>query len=220
MTMGKRKHTAAFDIHLLREGIIESKHRAEIVVCDDRGRVLSMAGKADTAYFVRSALKPFQALALTSTGTMEKFELSDRDLAVACGSHHATLEQVRQVFNILWHSDVDPSELQCPIPEGQDSALQHTCSGKHAMMLAVSQNCQWPLNTYMQGRHQVQQLILDKIAEMLRMPSAEFIAARDDCGVPTIALSWGKWQRSMPSSLRGIVSPWSAWSEPWCIIRR
>ncbi|PZD74643.1 hypothetical protein C1752_00829 [Acaryochloris thomasi RCC1774] len=188
MNMGKRKSTAALDIHLLREGIIESKHHAEVVVCDQRGRVLSTAGNVETSYFVRSALKPFQALAVTTTGTMGQFELSDRDLAIVCGSHQGNLDQVRQVFNVLWRCDVDPSLLKCPIPKGSSSPLQHTCSGKHAGMLAVCQQCNWPLQTYHQNRHPLQQLILAKLAEMLQMPAAEFIAARDDCGVPTYCM--------------------------------
>ena len=185
MTMGNRNHSPVLDIHLLREGIIESRHQAEAVVCDTRGRVLFVAGQADTACFIRSALKPVQALAVTTSGTMEHFDLNDRDLAIMCGSHQHTVEQVRQVFNILWHCDIDPTALQCPIPSGLDSSLQHNCSGKHAGMLAICQQCHWPLPTYMEIQHPIQQLILHQMAELLKMPAAEFIRAHDDCGVPT-----------------------------------
>ncbi|NJK28856.1 MAG: asparaginase [Acaryochloris sp. SU_5_25] len=189
MTMGKRNHShPALEIHLLREGIIESRHEATAVVCDTRGRVLSIAGDPDTACFIRSALKPVQALAVTTSGTMAHFDLNDRDLAIICGSHQHTLEQVRQVFNILWHCDIDPTALQCPIPKGLESPLQHNCSGKHAGMLAVCQQCHWPLQTYMEARHPIQQLILNHIAELLKMPAAEFMGAHDDCGVPTYFL--------------------------------
>jgi L-asparaginase len=188
MNMGKRKPIPALDIYLLREGIIESRHQAEVAVCDERGRVLATAGRLETSYFVRSALKPFQALAVTTTGTLEQFELSDRDLAIMCGSHRGNLEQVRQVFNILWRCAVDPSSLRCPTPVGKDSPLEHTCSGKHAGMLATCQQRNWPLQTYPQLRHPLQQLILEKLADLLKMPADEFIAARDDCGVPTYCL--------------------------------
>ena len=188
MTMGKRNHSPALDIHLLREGIIESRHQAEAVVCDTRGRILSIAGNPETDCFIRSALKPVQALAVTASGAMEQFDLNDRDLAVMCGSHQHTLEQVRQVFNILWHCDIDPTALQCPIPHNLESPLQHNCSGKHAGMLAICQQCRWPLQTYMESRHPVQQLILNQMAELLKMPAAEFMAAHDDCGVPTYFL--------------------------------
>jgi L-asparaginase len=185
MTMGKRNHAAALEIRLLREGIVESVHETHAVVCDERGRVLSVAGSAETACFVRSSLKPFQALAVTTSGVMERYGLSDRDLAIMCSSHKGTMEQVRQVFNILWHCDIDLIMLQCPIPEGGNSPLQYNCSGKHAGMLAVCQLQHWPLQTYMQPQHPLQQMVLGKIADMLKMPAAEFIGAHDDCGVPT-----------------------------------
>jgi L-asparaginase len=192
MTMGKRTQAAALEVRLLREGIIESRHHVHAVVCDDRGRVLSVAGNSETAAFVRSALKPFQALAVTTTGTMERYNLNDRDLAIICSSHKGTIEQSRQVFNILWRADIDPAMLQCPIPEGKHSPLQYNCSGKHAGMLAVCQQRNWSFNSYLQRNHPVQRLILGKVADLLRMPAEEFISAHDDCGAPTYFMQLGQ----------------------------
>ncbi len=189
--MGKRTQATALEVRLLREGIIESRHIVQAVVSDERGRVLSVAGNAETAAFVRSALKPFQALAVTSTGTLERYDLSDRDLAIITSSHKGSMEQVRQVFNILWRADLDPSALQCPVPEGKRSTLEYNCSGKHAGMLAVCQQRHWPLNNYLDRKHPVQQLILSKVAELLRMPAAEFIGVHDDCGAPTYLMQLG-----------------------------
>jgi len=190
--MGKRTQAAALEVRLLREGIIESRHIVQAAVCDERGRILSVSGNAETATFVRSALKPFQALAVTTTGTLERYDLNDRDLAIITSSHKGTIEQVRQAFNILWRSDVDPLALQCPIPEGKRSRLEYNCSGKHAGMLAVCQQCHWPLNNYLQRKHPVQQLILSKVSELLRMPAEEFISAHDDCGAPTYLMQLGQ----------------------------
>jgi len=192
MTMGKRTQATALEVRLLREGIIESKHIVQAVVCDERGRVLTVAGNSETAAFIRSALKPFQALAVTTTGTLERYDLSDRDLAIITSSHKGTIEQVRQVFNILWRADLDPTVLQCPIPEGKRSPLEYNCSGKHAGMLAVCQQRHWPLNNYLERKHPIQQLILGKVAELLRMPAEEFISAHDDCGAPTYLMQLGQ----------------------------
>ncbi|MGL5078925.1 MAG: asparaginase, partial [Waterburya sp.] len=150
--------------------------------------VLLVAGNSETTAFTRSALKPFQALAVTSTGTLQKYGLSDRDLAIICSSHQGNIEQARQAFNILWQADVDPIALQCPIPEGRTNRLEYNCSGKHAGILAVCKNRSWPLNTYLQRSHPVQQLILSKISELLEMPGDELISAHDDCGMPTYSM--------------------------------
>ncbi len=188
MTRGKRTNTTPLEVHLLREGIVESSHRVEAAVCDERGRVLLLAGNAETSAFIRSALKPFQALAVTSTGTLQKYDLSDRDLAIICSSHQGTIEQARQAFNVLWQADVDANNLKCPIPDGKSTQLQHNCSGNHAGALAVCQNRNWPLNTYLHRSNPVQKLILDKISELLQMPGEELIGAKDDCGMPTYAM--------------------------------
>jgi L-asparaginase len=188
MTRIKRSPYPNIEVHLLREGIVESTHQVEAVVCDDRGRVLSVAGNAETTSFIRSALKPFQALAVTSTGVMERFELTDKDLAIICSSHQGNIEQARQVFNILWRADIEATALQCPIPNGKESPLQHNCSGKHAGMLAVCAQRNWPLETYIHRSNPVQKLIAKKIGELLAIPGEELIGARDDCGVPTYLL--------------------------------
>ena len=192
MTMGKRTQTAALEVRLLRDGIVESTHKAQAVMCDSRGRVLCVAGSSETSSFIRSALKPFQALAVTGTGTLDRYQLSDRDLAIICSSHQGHIEQARQVFNILWRCDVDPSALQCPIPASKKSPLEHGCSGKHAGMLAVCRQNSWEISTYTQRNHPVQGLILEKVAELLQMPPQEFICARDDCGAPTYYMKLGQ----------------------------
>jgi len=185
MKRGKPIQSPSLEVHLLREGLVESTHRVQAVVCDERGRVLSFAGSPETSSFVRSALKPFQALAITTTGTLERYDLKDRDLAIICSSHQGDIEQARQVFNVLWRCDIEPSALQCPIPAGKQSPLQYNCSGKHAGMLAVCQQRQWSLTTYLQYNHPVQQLILNQVAELMGMPGEELIRAHDDCGAPT-----------------------------------
>jgi L-asparaginase len=155
------------------------------VVCDTKARVLSVAGDAESSAFIRSALKPFQSLAVINTGSFEHYNLTDQDLAVICSSHQGTKEHARQVFRLLWQADLEASVLQCPTPHGRDSALEHNCSGKHAGMLLTCQHCNWSLSGYMEKSHPVQELILKQVAELLHMPPQEFITARDDCGVPT-----------------------------------
>ncbi len=188
MTRGKRTQTTPLEVHLLREGIVESSHQVEATVCDSRGRVLLVAGNSETPAFIRSALKPFQALVVTTTGTLQKYDLSDRDLAIICSSHKGTIEQARQAFNILWRADIDPSNLQCPIPPGKTNRLEHNCSGKHAGILAVCKNRNWPLNTYLHRSNPAQKLILSKISELLEMPGDELIGAHDDCGMLTYSM--------------------------------
>lgn len=185
MSRSSRTSTVPLSVQLLREGLMESTHQVHAAVADSRGRVLSLAGNADTTSFIRSALKPFQAMSVVSTGAMEEFGLSDRDLAIICSSHQGRTEQARQVFGILWRADLESTVLQCPVPAGRTSALEHGCSGKHAGMVAVCKQQRWELNTYLRRDHPVQKMILRSFAGLLGMPPEEFISAHDDCGAPT-----------------------------------
>ncbi|MFN5855918.1 MAG: asparaginase [Pseudanabaenaceae cyanobacterium] len=181
-----RQATATITVELLREGIVESVHQCMAVVADNKGRCLSVAGDAHLPTFARSCLKPVQAIAISRTGVREHFRLTEKDLAIIAGSHQGSTAHARQVFNILWQCDVDPSALQCP--QVSQTPLRHNCSGKHAGMIAVCQQQGWTTASYMERNHPVQQLILSNLAELLQMPPAELIGVHDDCGVPTYQL--------------------------------
>ncbi len=185
MNRVSRHSSSLLEIQLLREGIVECTHKAHAVICDERGRILTSAGDPEFGSFIRSSLKPFQAMAVTTTGTLDRFNLTDRDLAIICSSHHGDIEQTRQAFNVLWRCDVEPLALQCPTPKGKNTPLAHNCSGKHAGMLAVCKHRGWSLDGYLQRSHPVQKLIISQLSELLKMPADEFICAHDDCGVPT-----------------------------------
>ncbi|GAB4214927.1 MAG: asparaginase [Synechococcales cyanobacterium] len=175
-------------VHLLREGLTESIHTCEVVVADERGRVLMVAGQSSTPVFARSTLKPFQALAALSAGARERYQLSEKDLAILCASHSGTMAHARQVFSVLWRGELEPDALVCPIPPGQTSPLMHNCSGKHAGMLLACRLQNWTLHDYAHRHHPVQALIRSHLADLLRMPTDELLSARDDCGVPTYQL--------------------------------
>ena len=176
------------EVRLKRGGSLESIHRVHAVVCDHRGRILMRAGRADYETFIRSALKPFQAMPLLSSGAAEQFNCGERGLAISCASHAGTPTHAREAFRLLWNAELDASQLQCPVPEGASSPLEHNCSGKHAAFLATCRKMGWPTESYLQGDHPIQVEIHRRVAELLGLPSAEMVAARDDCGAPTLLL--------------------------------
>ena len=187
-SFGSRPGVPPLEVRLTRNGIGESLHRVHAVVCDQRGRVLMRAGDPQQLSFIRSALKPFQAQIFVSSGAADLGEHDDRALAIACASHAGEAGQAREAFKILWKADLESEQLQCPTPAGRQSPLEHNCSGKHAAFLATCRKMQWPLETYLQIEHPLQQQVLKRVGELLGMPAAELITARDDCGAPTLQL--------------------------------
>ncbi len=173
---------------LCRDSIVESVHQVHVAVVDQHGRLLMGAGDPFWVNFGRSALKPFQASLLILTGAAEKNNLQERHLAIACGSHNGSTSHARTAFHILWNAGLSEGLLRCPIPKGASSPLQHNCSGKHAAFLAICKQMDWPLTTYMSPDHPLQKAVLQRLAELLHQPAAEFPLATDDCGVPTMQL--------------------------------
>jgi L-asparaginase len=150
--------------------------------------VLLSGGDAGFETFIRSALKPFQALPFLSSGAADQMDVGERGIAISCASHAGTNLHAREAFKLLWKAELDPSQLQCPIPPNGDSPLQYNCSGKHAAFLATSRKMAWPLDDYLQGDHPVQVEVNRRVAELLGLPADELVAARDDCGAPTLRL--------------------------------
>ncbi|MCX5932400.1 MAG: asparaginase [Cyanobacteria bacterium] len=184
----QRPGVPPLEVRLLRNGIAESLHRVHAVVCDKRGRVLMRAGDPQQLSFVRSALKPFQAMLFVSSGAADQTGSGDRGLAIACASHAGTAAHAREAFKLLWSADIEAEQLQCPTPVGADSPLQHNCSGKHAAFLTTCRRLHWPLESYLHVDHPLQQQMLRRVGELLGLPGAELVTARDDCGAPTLQL--------------------------------
>jgi len=175
-------------VRLLRDGIPESTHRVHAVVCDQRGRVLMRAGDPQLLGFVRSALKPFQATVFVGSGAAERYGAGERGLAIACASHAGTTAHAREAFRLLWGAQLEVEHLQCPPPQEGLSPLRHNCSGKHAAFLSACRMLHWPLESYLQMEHPLQQEVLKRVGELLALPAAELVAAKDDCGAPTLQL--------------------------------
>jgi L-asparaginase II len=167
----------ALSVTAVRGSIVEARHRVHAVAV--RGReVLAAAGDPALVTFLRSSLKPVQAIPL-----LEAYgDLTDAELAIASASHRATPAQLDAVRALLVRAgatvaDLENGEQECR-PEGR---LGHNCSGKHAGMLAACRGHGWPLAGYRLPDHPLQQRIAREVPGALA-------TGVDGCGVPTFAL--------------------------------
>jgi len=171
---------------LIRGSKIESIHKIHAVISDKKGRVLMCAGNPEYKSFIRSALKPFQAIPFVSSGASSKINNASKSIALACGSHSGSKIHSREAFKILWEYDIDINHLKCP--KLRSSPLEHNCSGKHAAFLATCKKLNWPLESYLKGGHPLQIEIFRIVSELLEIPTSEINPERDDCGAPTLYL--------------------------------
>lgn len=155
------------------------------------------AGRPEQPVFPRSSNKPQQAVAMLRAGA----DLTGELLAVAAASHSGEELHVGLVRELLGRAGSTETDLGCPLqlPLNDDAAhallregggpdrLHMNCSGKHAGMLLACRASGWPIETYLDPEHPLQQLIGATIAELAGEPVAA--VGVDGCGAPQHAIS-------------------------------
>jgi L-asparaginase II len=189
-------------LHATRGSVVESRHMAHLVIANPAGDIIVAAGAPDRLTYWRSAAKPVQAIPLVAAGGVERYGLTDSELAVIAASHAGEPAHIAAVQSILTKLGIGEEWLRCgahlpfSTPDAEalirrgelPRAIHSNCSGKHAGMLALALLRGWPLQGYMEIEHPVQQEILSVIALLTGVPQAVIRTAIDGCGVPTYAL--------------------------------
>src|SRR3954447_10461482 len=182
---------------IVRSGFVEGHHHGSVVALDAAGEVLHERGETGTTILPRSCNKPLQALAMVRSG----LELDGELLALACASHSGEDLHLEGVHRILAGAGLDESALQTP-PDwplddverdrvvragGTRTPAQMNCSGKHAAMLATCVANGWPLESYLDPAHPLQEAIAATFVELTGEPVGHL--AVDGCGAPLLGTS-------------------------------
>jgi len=190
-------------IDVIRGDLVESRHRGVAAVVDAQGELIRGWGDIDRLTFPRSAFKPLQALPLVETGAVERFELTQAELALACASHNGEAAHVETVTRWLDRIGLDEHALDCgshlPIHEASAHALlragekprtvHNNCSGKHTGMLTHTLHMGESPTGYLHPGHPAQVRIRQALEEMVGQPLAESPRGVDGCGAPQYGMS-------------------------------
>ncbi len=197
-----------------RNQLDESLHHGVAVVVDASGAVTASLGDPELLIHPRSALKPFQADAMTTMG----LDLPHRLLAVAAASHSGEPHHLEAVMDILRRHDLEESDLaNTPTrPYGKDardvarragrppSSLQQNCSGKHAAMLATCRVNGWAIDSYLDPEHPLQEAIVEHIDALATRDGGSVAdVGVDGCGAPTHVMPLVDVARALGSLLAG-----------------
>lgn len=183
-----------------RSGRVESLHLGAAAVVDAAGEMLACAGDPFLASYLRSAAKPVQLVVMLELGLERAGALAPHELAVCAASHGGEKGHVEAVRQLLERIGLSATHLLCgaaPPLDGEAArevvreggaftALHNNCSGKHAAMLATCRANGWPLATYRESDHPLQQAIAEGVA--VRAGGAPGVGV-DGCGVPTFFLA-------------------------------
>jgi L-asparaginase II len=174
------------------------------VVTPEGRRVAQLGdpGALDTATYLRSAAKPFQALPLLLAGGAQRFALDAADLALICASHSGTPEHTRRALSLLERGGFGVSDLLCGAHPPFDRAtagelarrgetpspLHNNCSGKHAGMLLACRLLDLPAADYISPSHPLQERILSLVSRLVGLEPREIGVGIDGCSVPAYHL--------------------------------
>jgi L-asparaginase II len=177
--------------------VVESLHRVHAVVATDTGRVEALHGDPDWITVYRSAAKPFQAIPLVEDGVVDHFGFSASELALAAASHNGEPEHVETVARMLEKVGLPTEALKLgPHPPlraeaaealyragGRLTPAHNNCSGQHAGMLGLALVHGWPLGSYLDPGHPLQQRMLEEVARFTGLPPARIHTIPDGCGM-------------------------------------
>lgn len=200
-----------------RGNLVENRHRGAFVVVDAQGRVIASAGDVSRPVFPRSAIKAMQALAMATSGAIDRFALSDEELALACASHHGEAVHVAAVGRFLQRVGLGPEALECGAhppsnPAAREAlrqrgeeptALHNNCSGKHTGMLAVALALGAPTSGYVNRDHPVQVEVRRAIEAVVGEPLSTDRCGTDGCSIPTWAAPLSAWARGFARMTTG-----------------
>ncbi len=190
-------------VKITRGSLVEAIHRGFIAAIDVNGQIVAQLGEIETLTWFRSAAKPFQTIPIITSGAADHFKLTSKELAVITASHSGEAIHLEVVNSILKKVLLTESDLLCgahaPFDEPsahklteeniQPRQLHNNCSGKHSGMLALAKFLGEPTADYTNPQHQIQQRILNVLAEFVQVPPNEVAIAIDGCSAPVFGVS-------------------------------
>lgn len=189
-------------VELTRGPLVELIHLGALAIVDAGGKQIATIGDPNLVANLRSSAKPFQALPLIENGGSERFNLTEREVAILCASHSGTDEHVAVLRSAQAKIGVCETDLQCGVhPAGDEftaeamlargeepTPYRHNCSGKHTGMLAQCVLDNAPIDDYLSSDHPIQKNILRTFAEIVAVDAQDVLVGIDGCSAPTFAV--------------------------------
>ncbi|KKI89644.1 asparaginase [Bacillus sp. SA1-12] len=185
-----------------RNGLLENIHPGHICGVTSMGQIKYKVGDTEHLTFLRSALKPIQAIPAIAHQIQESFKLTNRETSLIAASHRGENFHIVELEKLLDKIGVAEEELLChptyPLnPEAKEELLKknqpkrklyHNCSGKHLGMIALAKVLGVSTKGYFELDHPVQQEILKALSSISGCRMEQISTGVDGCGVPVHAL--------------------------------
>lgn len=175
-------------IETTRGSLIENAHQVIYVVVDLKGQVVDFHGNIDFVVSPRSSVKWLQALPFVLSGAIEKFDLEEKHLALACSSHKAEAHHLDTLKNWIEKLKISEDVLECGPAAPTKTAISHNCSGKHLGFISTALTNQVDPKKYSDYFHPIQELQRKIMTEIFGLDFSKLPYGGDGCGIPTFGV--------------------------------
>jgi L-asparaginase II len=204
-------------VEVKRGSLTESRHRGHIVVVDPDGDIIASLGAPENVTYLRSSAKPFQAIPLLTSGAADRCGFTDREVALACGSHNGEPIHTELAAAMLKKIGLGIEALRCGAHEPygaeaalelrmrgeQPNALHNNCSGKHVGMLAVALHLGASIDNYESPENPVQKAIVDVVSQFSGVAVTDMAIGIDGCAAPVFGIT----MKAMALAYARLVAP-------------
>ena len=220
-------------LHYTRGNFVENIHRGDAVCVGLDGKIIDEVGNGHLPMFWRSAAKPFQLLHFVKLGGVEKYNLTDQELAILASSHSGENMHVEVVKSILHKLGLTEEVLNCGAARPmcgktfkelvknnlKPTALHNSCSGKHSGIIALCQLLDLPVEDYIKPEHPAQKIIHKIVAMSAGISEEELHIGIDGCGVPVFYLPLDKMAYAYARLMNAEEGNWGEYTEAAIKIR-
>jgi L-asparaginase II len=189
-------------VNVTRGSMVESRHQVAAAVSDSAGKMLRRWGNVSSPVYLRSAIKPLQALPLIESGAADAFNVSEKELSLACASHTGEPIHVEAVTAWLGRIGLGIEDLECGshwptydaaaralAATGQEPTAAHNnCSGKHSGFLCTAVHMREDTKGYINRDHPVQKRIVSILEDFTDLDLSGAPVGIDGCSIPTIGV--------------------------------
>jgi L-asparaginase II len=217
-------------VHVYRGHLIESVHSVDALVVDLLGRPVLQFGSIEEPFYPRSAIKMIQALSFVASGAHEKFNLSAKQVCIACSSHLGDKQHTAVVMDWLSKIGLSEENLVCGAHEpydkktaiesyaqGQKFGRRHNnCSGKHSGLLSTCLMLGFSTQGYHEHAHPLQVRLRKFVGDTCGESIDHTPWGIDGCGIPTYSMSL----KGMAVGMSQFANPKFQWAQEASIIKK
>ena len=185
----------------VRNGLEEQVHYGIILHINKSGIINKIGDDNGYRFYHRSCMKPLQITPVFDLKLDEKYNFTEKEIAVCAASHTGDLihqEQIRSIlnkiklnendFHCLPHEPISKTEQKRLILNGlEPTKIHNNCSGKHSAMLAICKEMGFDIKNYTDLSHPLTDLVLNKVMDFCEVTKEEVVISKDGCGLPVIA---------------------------------